>query len=146
MSEFGSARTLGSVEFNTRAAAEYFIKNIDGEGGIPVRAPIDNAPHDDGGIIHNFWDEPRHITVTGVITTDPALTAWEQVQQRNIMWDALEAQCYAIRRATTTWSRDRSGMSSQSLTVKCDMQPVPHWDADGLNFTFGIVAGDGVWT
>jgi hypothetical protein len=131
---------------NTRDPAEYFIKNIDGEGGIPVRAPIDNAPHDDGGIIHDFWDEPRHITITLVITCDPALTAWEQVQQRNQMYDALEAECYEARRADKTYSRTRSGMSDQSLTTRCDLQPTPHWDTDGLNVTFGIVAAVGVWT
>ena len=107
MAEWGAPRSLGSLDFSTRLPAEYFIKSIDGEDGIPVRAPIDNIAHGDGGILHDFWDEVRHITVKGVITLDPSLTAFQQIEQRNEMEDALIAACYAIRRSTTTWTRRR---------------------------------------
>lgn len=146
MAEWGSARSLGSLDFNTREPDEYFIKSIDGEDGIPVRAPIDMVPHGDGGIIHDFWDEPRHITVKGVITLDPALSGFDQIVQRNTMEDALIAACYAIRRSSTTWSRSRSGMGDQSLSVYCDMQPVFSDEGDGRNFTFGLVAANPVWS
>lgn len=152
MAERSSQRHLstsaGTITFNTRLAAEYFIKSIDGEDGIPVRAPFDNVPHGDGGIPHDFWDEPRHITVKGVITLDPLLTAVQQVTQRNQMEDTLIAVCRGARRVSDTgmWQRERTGMSDQQVSVQVDFQPVFTEEPDGKNFTFGMVAADPDWT
>ena len=152
MAEYGAPRTLttggGTISFNTREPQEYFIKSIDGEDGTPVRAPFDNKPHADGGIPHDFWDEPRHITVKGVMTLDGSQTMVQQITARNGMEDALIAACKAIRRVANagTWSRDRTGVSAQSLTVQCDMQPIFTDENDGKNFTFGLVAANPDWT
>src|SRR5215467_3228867 len=64
----------------------YWITQIDGLDGVDIRAPVDNAPVTDGGLIHDFYEGPRLMTWEGVLFIDPAKHTMSQTREiRNDM-------------------------------------------------------------
>lgn len=145
MAEFGAPATLstpaGDIQFNTRTPDEYFIENIDGLDGEPTDAPIDPRSQIDGSYAFDFWGRGRNITVTGYITVDPTLSAYQQIVRRNEMERALRHACRSLKRDTGTWAWAPSGVGPYSLEVKCDMQPTYPGKAV-KQFIFGLFAPD----
>ncbi len=122
----------------------YWISQIEGLDGAPIRAPVDNAPQAHGGIVHTFWKGPRHITFEGSIVIQsvpfgfPCLTERNQLEQDLI--DILE--CMIQTDGTLTWQPD--GQSSHTLTVRHDVQLqfTPQENYAIMGFVFGLVAAD----
>jgi len=148
MAEFGCPATLsspgGDIQFNTRTPDEYFIENIEGLDGEPMDAPIDPLSLEDGDYAHDFWGRGRHITITGTLTVDPTLSAYQQVVRRNEMERALRLACKSMKRIGEegTWAWAPSGVGPYSLEVRCDLQPnYPGKAVKG--FVFGLFAPDG---
>jgi hypothetical protein len=144
MAENGAPMTLstpwGDVDFNTRFEAEFFISETDGLDGVPVRAPIEDAPQTDGALVFDFFDGPRHITIRGFITP-PSGSVVDAVQTVNGMTDALVAACKSIRRADGTFTYSPTGQGSRTWTVRCDVQPTTSGRIP-KEFMFGLVAAD----
>lgn len=144
MAENGAPMTLstpgGEIDFNTREPAEFFVQETDGLDGVPVRAPIEDAPQTDGALVFDFFDGPRHITIRGIITPEPGPVV-ASVQTRNAMVDALVAACRSIRRANGTFTYTPTGQSPRTWTVRCDVQPTTS-GGTLKEFMFGLVAAD----
>jgi hypothetical protein len=60
----------GTVDFHgsgSGVASGLVLTALDGIGQAPIRAPIDDAPQADGGLVHQFFYGPRHLTVEGFV-------------------------------------------------------------------------------
>lgn len=132
------------ISFNTALGStdSYWLTNVTGLDQAPIRAPVDDSPQTDGGIVHDFYYGPRHFTVEGILVPQT-----NTASNRNTMEANLISSLDAILRADGTWTWTPSGQSSRSLTVRCD---VPVQFSGGLSlspraFIFGLVAADPTW-
>jgi hypothetical protein len=141
----------GTIIFNNGTLGDgtdkYWVQNIQGLDGPSIRAPIDNVPFGDGGIVHDFWKGPRHIVFEGVLVTEsvgfPSVgDACRQVQ--NQMEAALAAALESILRADGTLSWTPIGDSPRTLTVRHDVTlEFSALENFALKqFTFGLVAAN----
>jgi len=125
----------------------YWLTSIEGLDGPPIRAPIDNRPQTDGGLVHDFYLGPRHIIVEGFFLIQ-STEVYENIRSiRNDMEAALLAAHMDILRADGTWSWTPLNESARSLTVRGDV-PVQFRHIDNyrtLSFAFGLVAADPTW-
>lgn len=147
VAEIGAPYTLttsgGSVSFNTRFSLtddegkvyEYFMSDVAGLDGNPVRASIEDRPVTDGGLVFDFYDGPRHMTFTGYVLA-------ASVEQRNDMEDTLIAVCKAARRADGTIVYTPTGASARTWTIRCDVQPTFPGQGILKEFIFGLVAAN----
>jgi hypothetical protein len=132
----------GSVDFHgtgAGVASGLVLSTIDGIGQAPIRAPIDDAPQADGGLVHQFFYGPRHLTVEGLVLpfaydASHAATLWSTM-------DALQAALGAILRADGEFSWTPPGQTAHSLTVRCDV-PVSFSGSFQKTFIFGLVAAN----
>jgi hypothetical protein len=120
----------------------YWITEVGGLDGAPIRAPIDNRPLIDGGLVHNFFKGPRHVTVEGVIIvqSQPLGQACQTV--RNTMENNLRVALESILQADGTLAWTPTGLGARSLTVRHDV-PLEYRHVENyllLSFTFGLVA------
>jgi hypothetical protein len=140
MSEFFAPATLttpgGTLTFNPSSGDGYYVSNITGLDQAPIRAPIDDKPQTDGGIVHDFFKGPRHITIEGLVVASSA-------SARNTSTDSLVTALDSILRADGTWTWTPSGQSLKTLTVRCDV-PVSFPGAFLKRFIFGLVAANPV--
>jgi len=143
MAEINAPATLvtpaGTISFNptTPATDYYWLTDVQGLDGVALRAPIDNLPQADGGLVHDFLKEVRHVTIEGMVVFSNAAT-------RNAMCDALVAALDALQAADGTFSWTPTGQSTKSLTVRCDQQ-ITGFRGTGFapkQFMFGLVAAD----
>lgn len=160
MSDLGTTYTLTTpgaapdIVFNNGDFGDgqdkYWIQNISGLDGPPIRAPIDNKPFGDGGILHTFRKGPRHVVVEGVLVTESV--GWPSSgdacrQQQNEMEEDLIDALDAIMAADGTFAWTPLGLSSRSLTVRHDVT-VEFVSIENFilkQFTFGLVAADPNW-
>lgn len=131
------------ISFNT-GTDNYFITGIDGLDQAPIRAPVDDSPQTDGGIVHDFFYGARYFTVEGVLLPGDGTAATSNTMQANLL-AALES----ILRANGTWAWTPSGQAARSLTVRC-FQPlsVRPWQPGfplTKAFIFGLVAATPTW-
>ncbi len=133
----------GSVDFHGSGAgsvgAGLVLTELDGIGQAPIRAPIDDMPQADGGIVHQFLYGPRHLTVTGLVVpfaydSSHAASMWATM-------DTLVAALGQILRADGTFSWTPPGQTAHSLTVRCDV-PASFSGSFQKTFVFGLVAAD----
>jgi hypothetical protein len=132
----------GSLDFHGGGGgvtAGLVLATVDGIAQAPIRAPVDDAPQTDGGIVHQFFYGPRHLTVEGFVLpfaydTSHAATLWATM-------DSLEQALGQILRADGTFSWTPPGQTAHSLTVRCDV-PVSFTGAFQKGFIFGLVAAD----
>lgn len=110
----------------------------------PVRANVDNKPQTDGGIVHNAFLGPRHITFTGMLYIRSASTDAGVVAARNTLETSLETVLRGILRADGTLSYTPTGGSAVSLTVRCDMGAT-FTGGFVKQFSFGLVAANPDW-
>ena len=61
----------GTITFNS-GADTYYLQNVTGLDGAPIRAPIDNRPQAHGGLVHRALLGPRHITFDGMLLVTSA--------------------------------------------------------------------------
>jgi hypothetical protein len=129
-----------TITFNS-GTDKYFITDIDGLDGAPIRAPMDNRPLADGGLIHPFFLGPRQVTIRGVILIDSQTTESGYVTQRNTMEANLLTALNSILRADGTLGWTPTGLSARSLTVRND-EPCRFAGTWIKDFIFGLVAGN----
>jgi hypothetical protein len=137
----------GTITFNDDSADQHYITEIGGLGSAPVRAPIDNVPFGDGGIVHNFWKGPRHITIEGVWLITSTRIMNSIVVIRNDMEEDLRAALESTLQANGTLAWTPQGQAARSLTVRQEIaMDTRHIENYNLrSFTFGLVAGDPDW-
>lgn len=158
MADLGSAYTLatpgGTIVFNDGdlkdGTDKYWLSNIQGLDGTSIRAPVDNVPFGDGGIVHNFWKGPRHIVFEGVFVHESVGFPGSGDacrQRRNEMEEALRAALESILRDDGTLSWTPLGLAARSLTVRHEVTfEAPETENYALKtFTFGLVAADPEW-
>lgn len=155
MPDLGATYTLstpgGTISFNNGLLKDgtdkYWIQNIQGLDGAPLRTPQDNVPYGDGGIVHNFWKGPRHVVMEGVLVTESA--GWPSHGElcrivQNEMEDDLITALESIIRADGTLAWTPAGQSARSLTVRndvpCEFTAIENFVLK--QFTFGLVAAD----
>lgn len=150
MSDIAVVYTLtgpgGTIIFNNGALKTltdlYYITNITGLDGPPLRTPISNRPVTDGGIVHTFYKGPRHIVIEGIILVQSVLTGNAIQAQRNIMEEDLMDCLDGIYQADGTLSWTPSGLSAKSLTVRQEVPVAYTYDNDFFvkTFSFGLVS------
>lgn len=129
----------GSVRLNQDYANgdRYFVTAVDGLDGFPVRAPVDEKAQTDGGISHDFFAGPRHVTVTGLLIPGDGTAS-----RRNAMEKTLRVRCRSMLlngdEGRFEWYP--AGDAAQSLSVKCDVQPTFPGEGMLKQFVFGLVA------
>lgn len=146
MAEISATYTLTTpgvdITFNSGSDV-YRISNIEGLDQAPIRAPVDDSPQTDGGIVHDFFHGARYVTIEGLL-----LPADGSASTRNTMEANLISACDAILTADGTLGWTPSGQSARSLTVRCFM-PVRMAPWAGFpmykTFIFGLVAADPTW-
>lgn len=125
---------------DTGTGDEYRLTDILGLDQAPLRAPVDDSPQTDGGIVHDIFKGPRHIVFTGLLLCRTGTSA-----ARNTMEDNLISALDSILLANGTLSFTRSGGTSRTLTVRCDV-PVVYATWSGFpntkTFIFGLVAAN----
>jgi len=125
----------------------YWITNIDGLDGAPIRATIDNAPQAHGGLVHNAWKGPRHINMEGVILVQSVPIGGACLEVRNDMEEDLRAALESLLQADGTLAWTPDGQSARSLTIRHDvpLDYSPQENYAVMGFTFGLVAADPDW-
>lgn len=135
------------ITFNDDSADQFYITEITGLGGVDLRTPIDPVPFGDGGIVHDFWEGPRHVVVEGVFLITSTITQSDILVIRNTMEENLRSALSEIKRADGTLAWTPAGQGARSLTVRNDIRlDCRHVENYLLRaFTFGLVAGDPDW-
>lgn len=122
----------------------YRVIDIQGLDMAPIRAPVDDAPVTDGGIVHGFFYSARRIDVMGLLLPGDMAVGTRNTMEANLI-SALES----ILRADGTFSWTPTGGSLRSFTVRCPgpVQFPPWQDAYPLHkrFIFSLVAADPTW-
>lgn len=134
----GDLRTLDDL---------YWIAQIEGLDGAPVRLQTDNAPQSHGGIVHTGWKGPRHITMEGSILIQSVPWGGSCLTERNAMEEALRVALESIIQADGTLAWIPAGQGARSLTVRHDvqLQYTPQENYMIMGFVFGLVAADPDW-
>lgn len=158
MADLGSVYTLttpaATITFNSGdlrdGTDKYWLTNTQGLDGPPIRAPIDNVPYGDGGIVHDFWMAPRHVVLEGVLITESV--GWPSAgdacrQRQNEMEEDLIDALESILREDGTLAWTPLGLGARSLTVRHDVtlefSAIENYVLK--QFTFGLVAADPNW-
>lgn len=129
------------ITFNAATGDTYQLdpSKCSGLDQAPIRAPVDNKPGADGGIVFDFLKGPRRVTLGGEF-----LNRTGTASARNTLELALIAALDLILAADGTLAITQSGQSAKSLTVRCE---VPHSGSGGFQkqFLFGLVAANPVF-
>jgi hypothetical protein len=122
----------------------YWIGTIQGLDGAPIRATIDDAPQAHGGLVHNAWKGPRHVTMEGVILIQSVPLGSPCLTERNALENALRVALESILQADGTLAWTPEGLSARSLTVRGEvpLEYTPQENYAVMGFTFGLVAAD----
>ena len=138
---------LGTLKDGTD---KYWVQNVTGLDGPSIRAPVDNVPFGDGGLVYNFWMGPRHIVFEGVLVTEsvgfPSFGD-DCITVQNGMEDDLRTALDSILRADGTLSWTPLGLGARSLTVQYE-QSLECSAAENYaikQFVFGLIAGNPNW-
>jgi hypothetical protein len=143
----------GNILFNNGTLAHgstddlYWLSDINGLDGAPLRAQIDNAPQAQGGIVHTIWRGARHVDMQGDIFIQSKPLGGACLPARNAMEEALREALESIQQIDGTLSWTPSGLTARSLTVRNDV-PLDFSPANNyatMAFTFGLVAADPDW-
>lgn len=144
----------GTIVFNNGdlkdGTDKFWIQIIHGLEGAPLRTPIDNAPHTDGGLVHPFLRQARPVVIEGIFITEsvgfPSIGD-ACVQAQNEMEDELLTALESIVAADGTLAWTPLGLGARSLTVR-NHQPLETTPAENYairNFVFGLIASDPAW-
>ena len=129
---------------------KYWVQNIQGLDGPPLRTPIDNRPQTDGGLVHPFFKGPRSIVFEGVLVTESA--GWPSegdacITVQNEMEEDLVDALESIIAADGTLAWTPLGLSARSLTVRhsqmLEFMAIENYVLK--QFVFGLVAANPNW-
>lgn len=144
MAEIGAPFTLSTdsfdIDFNEVLdnGGMYIMQDTSGLDGVPVRAPIEDAPQTDGALIFPSFDEARHITLQGFLDQGTG-----GLTNRNQMELDLIQACYEIKAPNEgQLIYSPTGMAPRTYTVTCDIQPTFPGKTVLKEYIFGIVAAD----
>ena len=142
----------GAITFNDQTVGvldKYWISEIIGLSGAPIRAPVDDVPFGHGGISHNFWEGGRHILFDGAFLIQSVPCGWAQIAVRNTMEENLRVALRSILDpllpGTLAWTP--YGGSAATLAVQHDVQLECAHDQNYTlrTFHFGLYAADPDW-
>lgn len=140
----------GTVTFNDGTADQFYITEIQGLGGTPIRAPMDDVPFGHGGLWYDFWEAARPIAVDGIFLITSTRVMNAVVVIRNQMEEVLRTYLRSIASLTAdtgTLAWTPQGQSARMLTVRNNV-PVDFVHEDNYvteSFHFGLVAADPDW-
>jgi hypothetical protein len=140
----------GVITFNDSTADDqFYVQEIGGLAGAPIRAPKDDVPFGHGAIVHNFWEGGRPITFDGVFLVTSAPWGDALIAARNDMEEDLRVALRSILDASSpgTLAWTPQGQAARLLYVMHDVQlECPH-DQNYLvrTFHFGLFAADPDW-
>lgn len=154
MADVGVSYTLatpaGTVTFNDGSADQIYISEIQGLGGAPIRAPIDDVPFGHGGLLYDFWEGPRHLIFDGIFLITSTRVQDDIVVIRNTFEETLRVALRSIAAldvdsGTLAWTPQ--GQGARQLTVRNDVTVDFGHDSGYLleTFHFGLVAADPDW-
>lgn len=138
----------GTISFNNGDLKTlddlYWISEIEGLDGAPIRSQVDSAPQADGGIVHTAWKAARQVTMQGAIIVQSIPFGAACLPVRNEMEDDLRVALESIIRADGTLAWTPNGGSAQSLTVRHNIQLnyTPQENYVIMGFVFGLVAAN----
>ena len=122
---------------------KYWIDAIQGLDGPAIRAPVDNVPFGDGGLIHTFWLGPRRVIFDGMLLLDPS--TYENCQERrNDLAFELQNALLSIVNVAGTLAWTPVGQSGVTLGVYNEV-PLSITYTDNFlvsRFSFGLISGD----
>lgn len=127
---------------------EFYISDIQGLDGAPIRAPVDNRPQTDGGLVHPFFEGPRRVTIEGSIMIRSTRVQNTMRLIRNDMEKELRTALRSIKAAdgTLSWTVPlTTGTDSFSLIVRNEI-PVEFRGIELKTFVFGLIAADPDYT
>lgn len=140
MAEYSVVFTLTTpgpdITFNAGTGDEYYLdpNRCSGLDGVGIRAPVDNKPQTDGGIVFPFYKTARHVVLAGLLLNRTGTAA-----ARNTMEDNLRTALESILAADGTLTWTPSGGSLRTLTVRNELP----FESNGgwlKSFSFGLVA------
>lgn len=152
--EYSLQTPAGTITFNSGTLKDgtdkYWLTSIQGLDGTTIRAPVDNVPFGDGGIVHDFWKAPRNIVFEGVFVTEsvgfPSIGD-DCIEAQNAMEEDLLDALESILRDDGTLSWTPAGLSARQLLVRhnvnCEFTEIENYAVK--HFTFGLVAGNPDW-
>ena len=126
---------------------EYYITDTTGLDGAPIRAPVDNRPQTDGGLVHPFFKGPRRITIEGALMIRSTRIQNSIRIIRNDMEKDLKDALDSILQVdgTLSWTPQLTGgPDPRSLTVRCEI-PVEFRGIELKTFVFGLIAAVPEW-
>lgn len=123
---------------------EYYITDIQGLDGAPLRTPVDNAPQTHGGLVHPFFKGPRVITIEGALMIRSTRVGNAVRIIRNAMEADLFTALEAIIDADGTLAWTPAGEGARSLTVRNNL-PLEFRGIEVKTFTFGLIAANPDW-
>src|SRR3972149_5622328 len=118
---YSLATPVGTIVFNDDSADQFYITEIGGLAVPTIRAPIDNVPLGDGGLVHDFWKGPRHLAIEGVLLIESTRVMDSIVDIRNQMEDDLVFVLESILRDDGALTYTPPGAGARSLTVRHDI-------------------------
>jgi hypothetical protein len=131
------------ITFNTGTLFDgtdkYWIQSIIGLDGPSIRAPVDNVPFGDGGIIHTFWKGPRRVVIDGILLIE---SPEDCMERRNALSSQLHLALESIIAADGTLAWQPTGLSAVSLTVRNEVTlEVSYTDNFAVStFSFGLIS------
>lgn len=139
----------GTIDFNDHTQDDQiYIVHISGLVMPALRTPVDNVPFGDGGLVHDFWEGPRHMGFDGLFLITSTQRMNDVVEIRNGFEEDLQDALTSILRADGTLTWTPQGLSTRTLTVRCDVPLDTDHDANWTvaTFAFGLVAANPDWT
>lgn len=154
MADYSCVYTLstggGTIAFNQGTLGSgsldnlYWISVIHGLDGPSIRAPIDDVPFGDGGIVHRFWKGPRHIGLEGSLVIQEVPFGSICQEFLNELEADLNTALDSILQTNGTLSWTPTGGSATSIPVRyevpLDIQPTENYAL--RSFSFGLVSED----
>lgn len=143
--QFSSPASLvsigGTVLFNQNYANgdNYLVQAIDGLDGFPVRAPVDAKAQTSGGILHDFFAGPRHVTISGILVPGSSAVSRRNTMEKNLR---IVTRNMLLNDDEGFFQWTPSGSGTLSLVVKCDVQPTFPGSGVVKEFIFGLVAAN----
>ena len=120
----------------------YWIGAIHGLDGPTIRAPVDDVPFGDGGLVHKFWKGPRHVSFEGALVVQSVPFGSTCQSALDDLEDALNTALGSILQTDGTLSWTKQNGNAQALNVRyevpLDVQPIENFAL--RSFTFGLVS------
>lgn len=143
MADLVTTYSLGAITFNNGLPGDgtdlYWIQSIRGLDGPTIRAPVDDVPYGDGGLVHKFWKGPRRVSFDGVIIIQTVPFGGSCQAALNAMESALATMLDGILQTpgTLTWGAHTLPVYYE---VPLDIQPTENYAL--RSFSFGLVSAD----